>query len=127
MAHSIHGDRRKEWADNPELSIYSTGDARFNAATAKGPLAGVESAGFEPDPEADELCVILGENGDDAKPLREEYGGRGIYACDLLSEFGVSSRDIHETVHLPVENDLDRGILVVDMEPLLEVVGDADG
>lgn len=126
MAHNIH-DRRKDRTGKHELSIYSSGQGRFNAATVDTLLEEVEAAGFEPDPKARKLRVILNEDGQDAKRLRNHSYGRGFYVGDLLREFGICIRDIDGPVHLAIENDPDQGVLVVDVEPLLEVVDDADG
>jgi hypothetical protein len=109
--------------DYPSLAIYRTGTGRFNQEAVRKWFDGVDTVGIYIDREATQLGVERnpGAHGYSVANISE---GATLSMQGVCSSLGVDVHRLDEPVYLELENDPDEGLLVADLDPLLEVAGD---
>ncbi len=110
-------------SDDPLFTVYRSGSGRFNKTAVDQWFDGVENVVYYTNPEADQLGISLGGSGADAYTLtHQDTGGAECAITTVLREYGIEVDDLDSSVTLDVERDPEKGLLVVDLTPLVQEV-----
>jgi len=123
-----HFEHPKAHPSNPMLSVYTNGHARFNVHAVGRWLEDVDRVEFYTDIKATRLGIALGEEDQHSYSLSAATGGGlTVPMRAVLRTFGVDYADIDSAVRCPLEYDESEGLLIADLQPVVDAVGGRDG
>jgi hypothetical protein len=113
---------------DPVLSIYTNGDGRFNVHAVGRWLEDVDRVEFYTDIKTTRLWITLDEEDQHSYSLSATAGGGlSISMRAVLRKFGVDYAALDSAVRCPLEYDEQEGLLIADLQPVVDAVGGRDG
>lgn len=113
-------------SDTPMLTIYTNGSARFNKTASENWLEGVERIELYVDEESRQLGIARGGDGPDSFRLRKDQSGYETTIRSLFDDLGLDRSTMERSARLVLANDIEKGLLVADLEPLFQEVADGE-
>jgi hypothetical protein len=110
--------------EEPTLAVYPAGSGRLNTAAVEQWFEDVDTAQVFVDHESDRLGLAQVPEGAEGLTLTPDAEGATLSLRAALGGLGIDHDDISSATHLPLEHDPDEGLVIADVAPLREAVGD---
>lgn len=110
--------------EEPTLAVYPAGSGRLNTAAVEQWFDDVETAQVFVDHESDRLGLARVPQGAEGLTLTPDAEGATLSLRAVLNDLGIDLDDITSATHLPLEHDPDEGLVIADVAPLREAIGD---